>query len=90
MDPSMCSPWWFRPWELWLVHNVVPPMGLQTPSAPTVLSLAPPLGSCEAALLVPALVPFLWEFPALKALGEKFSPGRAILWPDTVPQNCGE
>jgi hypothetical protein len=28
----------------WLVHNVVPPIGLQTPLAPWVLSLAPPLG----------------------------------------------
>ena len=40
--------WWFSPWELWryrLVHIVVPPMGLQTPSAPWVLLLAPPLGT---------------------------------------------
>jgi hypothetical protein len=29
----------------WLVHIVVPSMGLQTPSAPSVLSLAPPLGT---------------------------------------------
>jgi hypothetical protein len=39
--------WWFTPWEFWgcwLVHTVVPPMGLQTPSAPWILSLAPPLG----------------------------------------------
>jgi hypothetical protein len=28
----------------WLVHIVVPPIELQTPSAPWVLSLAPPLG----------------------------------------------
>jgi hypothetical protein len=38
--------WWFRPrelWGYWLVHIVVPPMGLQTPSAPWVLSLAPSL-----------------------------------------------
>jgi hypothetical protein len=35
--------WWFSPWELWsywLVHIVVPPRGLKTPSAPWVLSLA--------------------------------------------------
>jgi hypothetical protein len=35
--------WWFSPWELWeywLVLIVVPPIGLQTPSAPWVLSLA--------------------------------------------------
>jgi hypothetical protein len=29
----------------WLVHIAVPPIGLQTPSAPWVLSLAPPLGA---------------------------------------------
>ena len=54
MGPSMCVlfGWWFIPWELWgywLVHIVVPivipPMGLQTPSAPWVLSLAPSLGT---------------------------------------------
>ena len=32
----------------WLVHIVVPPMGLQTPSAPWVLSLAPPLGALRS------------------------------------------
>ena len=31
-------------WGYWLVHIVVPSIGLQTPSAPWVLSLAPPLG----------------------------------------------
>ena len=29
----------------WLVHNVVPPKGLQFPLGPWVLSLAPPLGA---------------------------------------------
>jgi hypothetical protein len=29
----------------WLVHNVVPPIGLQIPLAPWVHSLAPPLGA---------------------------------------------
>jgi hypothetical protein len=46
--PCVLFGWWFSPWELsgyWLVHNVVPTMGLQTPSAPWVLSLAPPLGT---------------------------------------------
>jgi hypothetical protein len=28
-------------WRYWLVHIVVPPMGLQTPLAPWVLSLDP-------------------------------------------------
>jgi hypothetical protein len=35
------SPWAF--WGYWLVHIVVPPMVLQFPSAPWVLSLAPSL-----------------------------------------------
>jgi hypothetical protein len=36
--------WWLSSWALWrywLVHIVVPSMGLQTPSVPWVLSLAP-------------------------------------------------
>ena len=44
MGPSMCTPQ-FRPWELWLVDIVVLPLWLQTPSAPSVLSLTPLLGS---------------------------------------------
>jgi hypothetical protein len=46
--PCVLFSWWFSPWELWgycLVHIVVPPMGLQAPSDPSVLSLAPPLGT---------------------------------------------
>ena len=31
----------------WLVHNVVPPIGLHISLAPWVLSLAPPLGPCN-------------------------------------------
>jgi len=31
----------------WLVHIVVPPIGLQIPLVPWVLSLAPPLGACD-------------------------------------------
>ena len=48
MGPSMCTLWRFSPWELWgywLVHIVVPPMGLQTLSPLWVLSLAPSLGT---------------------------------------------
>jgi hypothetical protein len=40
--------WWFSPWELWeywLIHIVVPPMGLKTPSASWVLPLALSLGT---------------------------------------------
>jgi hypothetical protein len=43
--PCVLFDWWFSPWEVWrywLVHIVVLPMGLQ---APSVLSLAPPLGT---------------------------------------------
>ena len=45
VPPCVLFGWWFSPWELWghwLVHIVLPPMGLQTLSAPLVLSLAPP------------------------------------------------
>ena len=46
---QLCILWLvFCPWELWgywLVHIVVPPTGLQMPSAPSVLSLAPSLGT---------------------------------------------
>jgi hypothetical protein len=52
---------WFRPrelWGYWLVHIVVPPIRLQTPSAPWLLSLAPslwtvlhPMDDCEHPLL---------------------------------------
>jgi hypothetical protein len=34
--------WWFRLWVIWL-FDIVLPMELQTPSAPLVLSLTPPL-----------------------------------------------
>jgi hypothetical protein len=46
IPPCVFFDWWFSPWELWrycLFHTDVPPMGLQTPSAPWVLSLAPSL-----------------------------------------------
>ena len=48
--PCVHFGWWFSPWELWagdwiwLVDIVVLPMGLQTPSALSVLSLTSPLG----------------------------------------------
>jgi hypothetical protein len=46
VPPCVRFGWWFNPWELrgvWLVDIVVLPMGLQTSSAPTVLSLTSPL-----------------------------------------------
>ena len=45
VPPCVLFRWSFSPWELWsvcLVDTVVLPMGLQTPSAPSVLSLTPP------------------------------------------------
>jgi hypothetical protein len=48
IPPCVHFGWWFSLPELWwylLVHIVVLPMGLQIPSAPSVLSLAPPLGT---------------------------------------------
>jgi hypothetical protein len=48
VPPCVFFGWWFSPrelWMYWLVHFVLPPMGLQTPSAPWVLSLAPSLGN---------------------------------------------
>jgi hypothetical protein len=48
VPPCVLFGWWFSAWELWgvwLIDSVVPPMGLQTSSAPSVLSLTPPLGS---------------------------------------------
>jgi len=43
IDVRLVSPW--ELWGLWSVDIVVAPMGLLTPSAPSVLLLAPPLGS---------------------------------------------
>jgi hypothetical protein len=46
ISPCVSIGWWFTSWELWrywIVHIVVPPMGLKTPSAPWVFSLAPSL-----------------------------------------------
>jgi len=45
--PCTLFGWWFSPWELyWVVQLVdsVLPMGLQNPSAPLVLPLGLPLG----------------------------------------------
>jgi hypothetical protein len=44
VPPCVFFDWWFSLWKLWgywLVHIIGPPIGLQTPSAPWVLSLAP-------------------------------------------------
>jgi hypothetical protein len=47
VPPCVFFGWWFSHrelWGYWLVHIVVPPMGLQTSSTPWLLSLAPSLG----------------------------------------------
>jgi hypothetical protein len=47
VPPCISFSWWFSPWELYWVWSVdiVLPMGLQTSSALSVLSLTPPLGN---------------------------------------------
>jgi hypothetical protein len=48
VPPCVCTLWWFSLWELlgcWLVHIVVLPKEVQTPSALCILSLTPPLGT---------------------------------------------
>jgi hypothetical protein len=49
VPPWVLFGWWFSPWELWgtgwFKLLVLPPMGLQAPSASSVLSLASPLGT---------------------------------------------
>jgi len=45
LKPWVCPcGWWFSPWELWLVGILVF-MRLQNPSAPSILSLTPPMGT---------------------------------------------
>jgi hypothetical protein len=59
VPPCVLLGWWFSPWklwELWLVDIVVMPMGLKTPSAPSVLSLIPPLGSLWTAQWFPVSI----------------------------------
>lgn len=46
--PCVSLGWWFSPqelWGIWLIDIVVLPMRLKTPSATSVLSLTPPLGT---------------------------------------------
>jgi hypothetical protein len=58
VPPCVLFGFWFSPWELWgywMVHIVVPPMGLQTPSAPWILSLIPDnIGDANKCLLTGA------------------------------------
>ena len=49
LEPCVLLGWWLSPWGIWgcmsSSYGVAFPMGLQTPSAPSVLSLTPPLGT---------------------------------------------
>jgi hypothetical protein len=54
LEPWVLFGWWFSPWELrvggwafWLVDIVVLPMGLQTLSAASVLTLSPHINLFE-------------------------------------------
>jgi hypothetical protein len=69
VPPCVFFGWWFSPrelWGYWLVHIVVPPMQLQTPSAPWVLSLASSLGTlCSVQWMTVSI-----HFCIFQALGE--------------------
>jgi hypothetical protein len=61
LEPWVLFGWWFSPWELWgywLVHIAVPPMGLQTPSAPSVLSLTSLLATLRSVQWLAASICF--------------------------------
>ena len=59
MHPCVLLGWWLNPW---LVDVVVLPMRLQTPSAPSVLSLSPPSGTpCSDAWLAESIRRCVWE-----------------------------
>jgi hypothetical protein len=53
VPPRVFFDWWFSPrelWGYWLIHSVVPPIGMQTPSGPWLLhwgSCGPSKGSYE-------------------------------------------
>jgi hypothetical protein len=75
VPPCVFFDWWFSSKELWgyrLVHIVVLPMGLQTPSAPWVLSLDPSLGMivsiyfCICQALTKALNRELYQAPVTR------------------------
>jgi hypothetical protein len=65
VPPCVFLGWWFSPWELWevwLVDIVVIPMGLQTPSPPTVLYLTPPLGTlCSVEWFAASILLFICQ-----------------------------
>jgi hypothetical protein len=55
LEPCILLVWWlssWEVWEVWLVDTVVLPMVLQTSSAPSVLSLTPPLGTLSSVVSI--------------------------------------
>jgi hypothetical protein len=72
VPPCVFFDWWFSFKEVcgyWLLHIDVPPMGLQTPSAPWVLSLAPSLGTlCSIQWIIVSI-----HFCICQALAEPLS-----------------
>jgi hypothetical protein len=48
--PCILFGWWFSPWELLVVQivDIVLPVGLQSPTAPSILPLVLPLGSPDS------------------------------------------
>jgi hypothetical protein len=83
VPPCVLFGWWFSSWELWgywLVLIVDPPMGLQTPSALWVPSLAPPLGIlCSGQWLSESLAFFVWGFLLVCFLRHGFCVALAVL-----------
>jgi hypothetical protein len=71
VPPCVFFDWWFSPtelWRYWLFHNVDPPMGLQTPSAPWVFSLTHFLGTlCSVQWMAVSI-----HFCICQALAEPF------------------
>ena len=64
-DSCILFGWWFSSRELWgvqLIDTIVLPMGLQSPSAPSVLPLTLPLGSLGSVL-------WLWVFASVLGAG---------------------
>ena len=62
VPPCIHFGWWFSSWALygvWLI-DIVPPMGLQTHSAPSGLFLTPPLGTLCSSPMVGCEHPYLY------------------------------
>jgi hypothetical protein len=65
----------------WVVHIVVPLIGLQTPLAPWVLSLAPPLGALTTIFKEGKIIK-MWE--ANGSLQNIFLPARTVIFTQSI------